>query len=163
MIRSLAVLLIPVLVITVLFTRDPEKQPGAEPVDWGPVHAQAVDQAEFPVLAPQNLPAEWTPVRVNWDPGERGRDQRWLIGWLSPQQIYFAVEQSNAATQPFVEDVTREGVTDGSSTVAGTTWQRYRSSDERTRALVRVDDQVTTVVVADSSYEALEAFAGTLA
>lgn len=163
MVRSLAVLLIPVLVITVLFTRDPEGPPGVEPVDWGAAHSQAVDQAGFTVVAPTNLPQGWTPTRVQWDEGERGNDQRWMVGWLSPQQIYFAVEQSNAATQPFVQRVTREGVVDGSSTVAGVKWQRYRSPDDRTRSLVRVDDQVTTVVVADASYEALEAFAGTLA
>lgn len=163
MIRSLAVLLVPVLVITVLFTRDPAEPPGAQPVDWGGAHSQAVDEAGFDVVAPTNLPQGWTPVRVEWDKGERDKDQRWMVGWLSPQQVYFAVEQSNAASGPFLERATREGVADGTSTVSGTTWQRFRSPDDRTRSLVRVGDEVTTVVVADASYEALEAFTGTLA
>jgi hypothetical protein len=39
---------------------------------------------------------------------------------------------------------------------------RYVSADERTRSLVLTTPAVTTVVVGDSGYEALEAFAGTL-
>jgi len=162
MIRSLAVLLIPVLAITVIFTRDPDRPSGTERVDWQAAHGQAVEEAGFDVLAPTNMPEGWTSVRVAWEQGDRGADQRWMVGWLSPQQIYFALEQSNAATRPFVDRVTREGVADGSSTVGGTTWQRYVSPDDRTRALVRVEDRATTIVVADASYEALEAFAGTL-
>jgi hypothetical protein len=36
------------------------------------------------------------------------------------------------------------------------------SPDERTRSLVRITPEVTTIVVGDTSYEALEEFAGTL-
>jgi len=86
-----------------------------------------------------------------------------MLGWLGPQEVFFAVEQSNAPALPFVQRVTRQGVTDGASRVGQATWQRYRSPDERTRALVLPGDRVTTIVVADSSYEALEAFASTLA
>ena len=39
---------------------------------------------------------------------------------------------------------------------------RSSSDDERTRSLVWSTPEVTTIVVGDTTYEALEAFAGTL-
>jgi len=62
----------------------------------------------------------------------------------------------------FVDDVTRQGYADGQSAVGGQTWVRYISPDERTRSLVLTSPKVTTIVVGDTTYEALEAFAGTL-
>jgi uncharacterized protein DUF4245 len=61
-----------------------------------------------------------------------------------------------------VSDQTRMGTADGQSTVNGETWQRRVSPDDRTRSLVRVQPTVTTVVVGDTSYTGLEAFAATL-
>ena len=51
---------------------------------------------------------------------------------------------------------------DGKSLIGDESWVRYVSPDERTRSLVRATPEVTTVVVGDTGYEALEAFAGTL-
>ncbi len=61
-----------------------------------------------------------------------------------------------------IEASTRSGVVDGRSAVADQSWIRYVSPDERTRSLVRTTPEVTTIVVGDTTYEALEAFAGTL-
>jgi hypothetical protein len=51
---------------------------------------------------------------------------------------------------------------DGRSSVGDQSWIRYVSPDERTRSLVQTTPEVTTIVVGDTTYEALEAFAGTL-
>ena len=69
MIRSLAVILIPLVIITVLFTDLPDDKPVTE-VDWQPVLAVARRDAPFPVLAPTNLPAG-----LARDPGGVGRDR----------------------------------------------------------------------------------------
>ncbi|MGD7706491.1 DUF4245 domain-containing protein [Microlunatus sp. Y2014] len=161
MVRSLAVLLIPVLAITLLFTIDPKESPGAQPIDWEPARDQAAAEAGFEVVAPARLPDSWTPVRVAWE-NEDEQAQRWMLGWLDPQQTYFAVEQGNSPPMIFIARVSRDGVADGVSQVGDQTWHRYRSPDDRTRSLVITGPDVTTVVVADASYEALEAFAATL-
>lgn len=165
MVRSLAVLLVPVLVIMAIFTTAPQELPGTQPVDWQPVRDRAATEAAFPVLAPTNLPAGWVPNHVKWDPGHDGADQRWVVGWLSPEQVSFEIEQSTTDPLTYLPKATRDGVLDGTSTVLGQQWQRYRSADDRTRSLVRSESggKATTVVSADASYEALEAFAGTLA
>ena len=124
LIRSLALILIPLVVITVLFTRLPRDHP-VKVVDWQPVLATAREQSPYPVLAPANLPSEWRATNVSWvkagDPspgGQRSVRNFWQLGLLSP--------------------------------------------DDRTRSLVRVQPTVTTVVVGDTSYTGLEAFAATL-
>ncbi len=162
MVRSLLVLLIPLVLISLFFMSREVDLAGDDPVEWEQLIAVADDEAEFVPVAPRNMPQTWTPVRMKWEPGTDGRDQRWMVGWLSPDQIFFAVEQSNVDPRAMIERVTRNGSPDGTSEAMGQTWQRYVSEDGRTRSLVLVGDDVTTIVVADASYAELEAFADTV-
>jgi hypothetical protein len=168
LIRSLALILIPLVVITVLFTRLPRDHP-VKVVDWRPVLATARAQSPFPVLAPANLPSEWRATNVSWvkagDPapgGQRSVRNLWQLGFLSPDDVYLEVVQGDLQVEDMVSEKTRMGAADGQSTVNGATWQRRVSPDDRTRSLVRVEPTVTTVVVGDTSYTGLEAFAATL-
>ncbi|MFC7622400.1 DUF4245 domain-containing protein [Microlunatus sp. GCM10028923] len=163
MVRSLLIILVPLLIITFVFTRNTEDHP-VEAVDPAPVLTQARQEAPYPVLMPTNLPAEWIPTRVAWEPeGYEGAPPRqlWQIGYLSPDRIYLAVNQS-PDTDTLVGPQTRDGVPDGESTIGDTAWERRISPDGRTRSLVSITKQVSTVIVGDTDYAALEAFAGTL-
>lgn len=168
MVRSLAVIMIPLLVIVFFFTRDIGDHP-VEEVDWEKAHATAVEEAPYPVLAPTNLPADWRPTRVSWTPaGEPGLNgdpepgNRWKLGFLNPADIYIEIEQSDAPATKFIADTTRDAARDGTSTVGAEEWQRYVTEDGRTRALVQSSDEVTSIVVGDTSYEDLEGFTATL-
>lgn len=168
MVRSLVVILVPLLIITVLFTRNPDDHP-VTVVDVAPSLTSAREQAPYPVLAPVSLPAEWRPIRVSWEPrgrpalnGEPSMRNAWTLGYLDPEEIYVALEQGDLQPEDLVADVTREGVPDGQSAVSGATWERRISPDGRTRALVLRRPEVTSVVAGDTDYEVLEAFAGTL-
>jgi hypothetical protein len=168
MIRSLAVILVPVLLLTVLLTRNLSDAP-VTVVDWQPVLKVARAEAPYPVLAPTNLPPEWRATRVNWvkvgapfvngDPAVRNT---WQLGFLAPDDIYIDLKQGDARPAEFIKDETRSGLPDGESTIDGTAWKRLVSQDERTRSLVLSAPSVTTVVVGDTSYEALESYAATL-
>jgi len=168
MIRSLAVILVPIVIITVLASRNLDNHP-VTVVDYQPVLTRARAEAPYPVLAPINLPADWRPTRVSWlkvgDPGlNRAPSVRnqWQLGYLAPDGVYVAVNQGDLLPQELIGDETREGLADGESAVSGSTWRRMISPDERTRSLVQTTAQVTTIVVGDTGYEALEAFAATL-
>lgn len=168
MVRSLAVILVPLIIVTVLFTRYLDDAP-VTVVDYQPVLAQARADSPYPVLAPANLPSDWLATRVSWvkvgDPGPNRvpsvRNQ-WQLGYLAPNDIYIAVAQGDLQPQQLISDQTREGVVDGESQVNDATWKRMVSPDDRTRSLVLASPDVTTIVVGDTSYEALETFAGTL-
>jgi Protein of unknown function (DUF4245) len=168
LIRSLALILIPLVVITIIFTNTPDDHPVKE-VDWTPVLATAQKEAPFEVLAPANLPESWRATRVNWVPqgepylnGEASPRNLWQIGFLSPDDVYIDLNQGDARTQELVDQQSREGTPDGTSVVAGQTWERLVSPDGRTRSLVLRGPGSTTIVSADLPYEALEAYASTL-
>lgn len=168
MIRSLAVILLPVLVITFIATRNLDDHPVRE-IDWRPVLAQARQEAPYPVLAPANLPKEWRPTRVSWvkvgEPylnGQPAARNTWQLGFLAPDNVYIAVNQGDLRPQDFIADVTRDGLPDGQSVVDAKTWERRVSADDRTRSLVMSTAKVTTIVVGDTSYEALESYTATL-
>jgi hypothetical protein len=168
MIRSLLVILVPLVIITVLFTNLPRDHPVKE-VDWRPVLTTARTEAPYPVLAPVNLPEGWRPTRVNWvkqgNPGLNGQPSPrnyWQLGFLTPDEVYIALSQGDQQVDDMVKDDTRAGVADGESAVNGSTWRRVVSPDGRTRSLVLTQPQVTSVVSSDLPYEALDSYAATL-
>jgi hypothetical protein len=169
LVRTIAVILIPLAVITVLFTRLPKDHP-VQVVDPQPVLAKARTESPYPILAPVNLPSDWRATRVTWvrtgEPYLNGAPSvrnLWRVGYLTPDEVYIAVTQGDLEPDELISAETREGAVDGEGTVNGDVWERRVSADGRTRSLVQRTDTVTTVVAGDTSYAALEAFAATLA
>lgn len=161
-------ILIPLVIITVLFTDLPKDAQVAE-VDWTPVLTTARQEAPFPVLAPTNLPPGWRASQVKWvkkgEPvldGQASARNQWELGMLTSDDIYLALVQGDLRPDDLVEEETRAGAPDGESTVSGQVWQRLVSSDDRTRSLVLREAQVTSIVSGDVAYSALEAYASTL-
>ncbi|AXE39420.1 DUF4245 domain-containing protein [Acidipropionibacterium virtanenii] len=169
MLLSLAVILIPILLIVWAFTRTPD-EPEVDRVDWKPAVAEARSGAGYPVLAPVEIPADWKPVKARY--AERGG--RWVgqtqaagnrleLGFVSGDDVYIAVNQSDEPDKAaYIASVTRSSATDGSAMVGDQTWQRRVSEDGRTRSLVRAVGGSTAIVVGDAGYTALESFARTL-
>jgi Protein of unknown function (DUF4245) len=168
MIRSLALIVIPLVAIAIIFTNVPDDHP-VEVVDWKPVLATARKQAPYEVLAPTNLPPGWRATRVNWVPlgrpylnGEASPRNLWQIGFLTPEEVYIDLNQGDIRADEMVDQQSREGIADGNSVVAGETWERLVSPDGRTRSLVLHGAAATTIVSANLPYEGLEAYASTL-
>lgn len=168
MIRSLALILIPLVAIAIIFTNVPDDHP-VEEVDWNPVLAAARSEAPYEVLAPTNLPQGWRATRVNWVPlgrpylnGEASPRNLWQIGFLTPEEVYIDLTQGDKRVEEMVDQQSRAGAPDGNSLIAGETWQRLVSPDGRTRSLVLRSPAVTTIVSANLPYEGLEAYASTL-
>lgn len=168
MLRTLAVIVIPLLIITVVFTRNLDDHP-VNVVNYSVLLGKAREQAPYPVLAPTGLPTSWRSTKAEWVPkgvpylnDQPSVRNLWQLGFLSPEDIYIELDQGDALPEQFVEDYTRDGFADGTSQVNGQAWERRISADERTRSLVRTTSSVTTVVVGDATYEGLEAFASTL-
>lgn len=165
---SMAVIVIPLLLIVWLFTVDPPRD--VEPADVAPVLAVARAESPYPLLVAEPVPEGWTPVRVAWaragEPwitSEPAIGNSWQVGYLSPDEIYFGVQQRDDGVQAAVRTITREGSAVGSPVdVAGRDWERYESADGRTRSLVATDDELVAIVTADTDFAELEAFAAGL-
>lgn len=171
MMLTLAVILVPVIIISVLFSRNLDDHP-VEVVDWKPLAQEAAAEASYDVLAPSDLPATWRPVRVSWEPagetdesGNRSDRSLWKLGFLDPGDRYVGIYQADGDREGFIKDITRDGRVDrsqGEVKVGDDTWERYESEDGRTRSLVRSADEATNIVVGDVEYQTLQDFAATL-
>lgn len=171
MVKSVALVIIPILLITWLLSNNLGDYP-VEEVEWRPVLAQAREEAEWPVFAPEGLPEEgrqaWVPTRVSWvetggaATGGPSVRNHWRVGFLSPDEVYYEVNQGDGEPVLFVADVTREGRLVGEETVAGRSWERWESADGRTRTLLLRADPTVVMVTADDGFTELQQFAHTL-
>lgn len=178
MIISMAVILIPVILLVYFFSSpgdadDPMAGDSASPkVNVAQTLEWATSEASFPLLYPAGLGEDWTPMRVGWAKdgnkwitGEAADGDSWQVGYLGPDEIYYGVQQrgGSGSGSAFITTTTREGsAVGGEADLAGHTWARYESKDGRTRSLVSKEDDWVAIVSADTDFMSLEAFAATL-
>lgn len=167
MVIALGVLLVPIVLIMVFFTRIPAAEP--TPVDPEPALAVAQAASPYSVARLASTPSGWTCVRARWTAkGDPGLDRTpvvgntWQLGYLTDQGRYLGLDQRDEAPESLIRGASRGGVADGTSTVAGRTWKRLVTTDGRTRALVLVTDSSTLVLGGDVDYSVLEDFAARL-
>ncbi|MDO5500727.1 MAG: DUF4245 domain-containing protein [Propionibacteriaceae bacterium] len=172
MLRSMAVIMIPVLLLVWLLTNNLEDYP-VERVDWRPVLETARAEVDWPVQAPEGLPEEgdnsWMASRVsfvrageNAPGGGTSPRNHWRVGFLSPDKIYYEVNQGDDRVDQLIRDVSREARRVGDETMEGQTWERWESTDKRTRSLVQREHPTVTIVTADAEFIDLQQFARTL-
>ncbi|ADB34592.1 hypothetical protein Kfla_5586 [Kribbella flavida DSM 17836] len=114
------------------------------------------------ILGPSPLPPGWTATNVEFRAPQQS-PITWHLGTVTDQRKYVGLEQSNVTTRGFQNDELGKTEDDGTSTVGGVVWQRRTLLErEGEHALVRVGSGITTIVVGDAGYPALETFAATL-
>lgn len=168
MLISMAVLLVPIILIVWFFTSNPDPEP--EAIDVGPHIQRAEAESPYPILRAENLPEPWVPLRAwwaqdgaPWADKEPASGNSWMLGYLGPDGIYYGIEQRDRLAGQTVTRLTRDGErVDGTLEAAGWTWERYVSPDGRTRSLVASEDDMVAVVHADTDFESLEAFVTSL-
>jgi hypothetical protein len=161
--RSMFLLVIPVLLLAGFVAL---KQRGHDPVreiTYTQELAGAREKAAYPVVAPVGLDSGWRATSVRLTDEGDGRSL-WHMGWLSPEDNYVGLEQSDDGRDDLLEQLFQGTREDGSSLVVGQTWERLREvgDDPADYALMRSVDGVTTVVLGRGGYAELEAFAETL-
>lgn len=168
MFLSLLVILVPLAIIVAIYTQGPSDAK-VQTVNWRPVAAQARKQAPYPVLAPVELPAGWRATRVSWTPvgqpdptGQDSVRNRWQLGVLTDSDAYIELDQGDRLANEMVDDLSRQGRPDGTSTIDGRAWKRLVTDDNRTRSLVLATPRVTSIVTGDVDYSMLATYVGLL-
>ncbi len=168
MVRSLAIILVPLVLIYWLFTKDIEEQP-VRSIDYAPTLREANERAPYTVMAPEGLGEGWIPTQSHYfDDGQLGRDgeptqgHEWVVGFISPDEIYYGVLQTDHDAAETIGDLSRGGQQQGSETIEGREWERWRSPDGRTGVLATTADGVTLTVTADADFTQIADFARTL-
>lgn len=137
MVLSLAVILLAAGVIYLFIPHDEDQDP-VKPVGYHVELKSARRAAPYPVAAPQGLPKQWRATSVRYEP-EGSKGASWHLGFMTPDNQYAAVEQSNSARpHAYVRDVTQHAHRTGrTERIGGERWTRYEG--RKYDALVRVD------------------------
>jgi hypothetical protein len=169
MVVSLGVVLVVVMLVAMPWRRAATVQPVA---DWAPVAAAFAASVRWPVLVPSAPAPGWTATSARIVPTVDGRTAL-HVGWLTADQQYLALEQSDTADVGYVRNTTDDGaaVPSGAASVelGGRSWQRLVSADDSTRSLVLREPTrtsstgvLTYVVTGSAQWKELEAFAASL-
>ena len=114
------------------------------------------------VRGPAPMPDGWTATSVEF----RALQQSpitWHLGIVTTEKKYVGLEQSNVTSKRFQSEELGNTEDDGTTTVSGVVWQRKTLLDrENEHALVLMGSGVTTIVVGNAGYPALETLAATL-
>lgn len=173
MVLSMAVIMVPVLLIAWWFTRVPSRPP-VTPVDVTASTHLARSQAHMPIWVPASMPSGWVPVRADWAPahtdllGHGSVDaDTWVVGYQAPGDHYFELDQQAGSQPNFVDDFTAHARADGTVQLGGATWTRYVRPDGSQHYLVRPEGsdiaaKDTLIVGSKQGYDALADFATSL-
>ncbi len=137
-------------------TPDPVKE-----VDAVPVIAGAREAFDWPVLAPQDLPATWRATSARIETAADGQPVV-VLGWVGPATEYVGLQQSPTKITDFVPDVTLNGVKQDDVALGTLTWTRYVNADETRRSLVRTAGDITYIVTGTGPWPEIEGFTKTL-
>ncbi|WP_432940814.1 DUF4245 domain-containing protein [Kribbella sp. CA-253562] len=114
------------------------------------------------IRGPEPLPEGWAATSVEFRAPEQ-RPITWHLGTVTSEKKYVGLEQSNQTNRAYQNDELGKTEDDGTSTVRGVVWQRKTLLERKNEnALVLVGSGVTTIVVGNAGYPALETFAATL-
>ena len=159
MVRSLLVVLVLVLIVVALNIQ-PEPENEVRRFDYSVALEQARASAPYDVLAPVGLPSDWraTSARTR----SNGDLITWHIGFVTPEDNYAAVEQSDGDPENVLAELVGGGDAAGRVRIDGAMWRRIEGGEHADRALVLDAEPVTTVVLGGASWRELRTLAAAL-
>jgi hypothetical protein len=122
---------------------------GVHTVDVAAPVAAAKQQSGFAVLAPQGLSDQWRPTSTRLLPKGPSNGASFRIGYVSPSGKYAEFVESNDAPDAVAAEYGPLAV-EGTALVNGTSWQQYRTHDDR-RLLRHTMARVTVIVTGSAS------------
>jgi Protein of unknown function (DUF4245) len=158
MVASLGVVLL-IVGFLVLFVPRPNTD-AVRVIDYSSQLTQARSDAPYPVLAPVGLSVGWRATSVRYEPEETSAT--WHLGFVTPQDAYAGVEQSNGPRRQFVQEMTNDGKLEGTTEIDGVIWERRLRESKLQRSLVLADGDVTTIVTGTANWAELRDLAAAL-
>jgi hypothetical protein len=153
------------VVVGLVILITPRRNEGAMPrVDYQSDLAGLRAIAPYAAQAPAGLPQQWYPTSTRLS-GRAHGPIAWHLGFYTPQKEYAALEESNETPEGagnFIDRMTSQGHPDGTSQIAGATWDRAFRPDKKQRSLIRRLPGLTLVITGTASYDELGVLAGSL-
>ena len=155
-VRDLVLSLLTVLaVVGVIVVASPRESGNpVHEIDYASALAGVRRTASFAVVAPVGLPSGWRATSTRTD--RRNGTTHWHIGFVTPEDQYASVEQSDRQPAAFVGEMTERGASQGVLQIGSTVWIRTFASLRDHRALWSTTTGQTTVVGGTASWAELE-------
>lgn len=147
MVRSMGLIAVVLVVMIALASRTGEVS-AVKPVDAAGIAQGLAGSAQFDLLVP-SLSAEWKATSARLEPAEQDiSKQSWHIGYVSPAEKYFAVEQSNTALAGRFRSHWAAGRPRASQpeVIGGIAWQVFVGNDGSATYFHRSGELLTAVV-----------------
>ena len=133
-------------------------------VDYESAVASAVLAQTWPILVPKTLPAGYQATSARLEPESYGKtgDIRWILGFQTDGAEYVSLWQSDGPVKSVVSAATNNSTCDSTANINGITWQKCETDKPLTRAYVKTQGAVTSVVSGTAQWEELLRFAESL-
>ena len=161
MVLSLAVVLVVIgIILAITWRPQPE---AVKAVVYAPQLSQAQQQAGYPILMPNPLPAGWTVTSARWEVTDTSSpDRSWHIGMVTDAGEYVQIEQSATERPEWLPEQLRGEQPVSEIEINGVMWQTYQRADPVQRSLVSTQSGATAIVSGTLSFEDLARFTSTL-
>lgn len=166
MVRSLLPLTVLILLIVGLTTLRQNPEDPIRTVETESSTQLAAARASYPLLVPQGLPDDWRPTSITTDAGnavDEGDPVTLQIGWYTPGEEYAGYTISDDDRADLLTAVLGGATDEGSTEIAGRTWERLTTTREETAYSLDSGDGVTAVVTGSASDEELQTLAAAVA
>ena len=162
MVLSLGAILATVIVVLVVSWRPRHEL--MQSVDFESAKANAIATSAWPILVPKEIPSGLTVTSARLESesyGEPG-DTRWYLGFTGTNNEFISLWQSDGTFSKVKSAGTNDGICDEEVVIANNKWQKCESTKPETRAFVKTDEELITVVSGTADWTALEDFINSL-
>jgi hypothetical protein len=133
-------------------------------VDYDSAVASAVIAQTWPISIPESLPTGYQTTSARLEPesyGEAG-DIRWILGFQTSANDYVSLWQSDGPVSSVVAAATNSATCESTETINSVTWQKCETNKPLTRAYIKTEGDVTSIVSGTAPWDELSRFAESL-
>ena len=162
MVLSMGAVIATVGVIMLIAWRPQEEV--KQQVDYETAVASAVISQTWPISIPETLPVGYQASSARIEPesyGELG-DIRWILGFQTANGDYVSLWQSDGPIGRVVSAATNNAPCVSTETINGAVWEKCEIDRPLTRAYVKTEGDVTSIVSGTAEWDELLRFAESL-
>ena len=162
MVLSMGAVLATVIVVLIVAWRP--KHEMMQTVDFESAKANAVSTATWPIYVPKEIPSglSVTSARLEAESYGVAGDTRWYLGFTGSDNTFISLWQSDGTFSKVKSAATNDGSCSESVVIANANWEKCYSGKPETRAFVKTEGELITVVSGTADWPALEAFINSL-
>lgn len=162
MVLSMGAVIATVGVIMLLAWRPQEEV--KQQVDYETAVASAVIAQTWPISVPKSVPSGYQATSARLEPESYGAvgDVRWILGFQTSENEYVSLWQSDGPVSRVVAPATNSALCTSTVSINGSNWQKCEIDKPLTRAFVKTEGEVTSIVSGTAPWDELLVFAESL-